>query len=98
VLFRSERAIILSDGKHLTFDGMIGYNLSSLSERGPRDEQGLERLDDVEARHIEAVLNKVGRKVSGKGGAAEVLGINPNTLRHRMRKLGIGFGRKRASS
>jgi DNA-binding NtrC family response regulator len=32
--------------------------------------------------------------VSGKGGAAELLGINPNTLRHRLRKLGIPFGRK----
>ncbi|WP_188932526.1 sigma 54-interacting transcriptional regulator [Puia dinghuensis] len=37
---------------------------------------------------IEA-LRKCNGKVSGKGGAAELLGINPNTLSTRMRKLGI---------
>jgi transcriptional regulator with GAF, ATPase, and Fis domain len=56
-------------------------------------EQEAERLDHVEARHIEAILKKAGGRVSGKGGAAELLGIHPETLRHRMRKLGIRFGR-----
>jgi transcriptional regulator with GAF, ATPase, and Fis domain len=88
-----ERAIILSKSKHLTFGNTIGYDAPS-RERRPGDEQGTQRLDELEARHIEAVLNKVDRRVSGKGGAADLLGINPNTLRHRMRKLGIRFGRK----
>ena len=88
-----ERAIILSDGRHMTFDGMIGRHASP-SERRQGDEQETQRLEQVEARHIEAVLRKAGGKVSGKGGAADLLGINPNTLRHRMRKLGIRFGRK----
>jgi DNA-binding protein Fis len=35
--------------------------------------------------------------VEGKEGAAELLGVNPGTLRHRMRKLKIPFGRKSAS-
>ena len=30
-------------------------------------------------------------KIHGEGGAGELLGINPNTLRNRMRKLGIPF-------
>jgi hypothetical protein len=34
-----------------------------------------------------------GGRVEGQGGAAELLGVNPGTLRHRMRKLGIAFGR-----
>jgi DNA-binding protein Fis len=33
-------------------------------------------------------------KIQGPGGAAEILSINPNTLRKRMRKLGINFGRE----
>ena len=37
------------------------------------------------------VLDITGWKIHGPGGAGEVLGINPNTLRHRMRKLGIPF-------
>ena len=32
-----------------------------------------------------------GGKIHGQGGAGELLGINPNTLRYRMRKLGIPF-------
>ena len=32
-------------------------------------------------------------KVQGTGGAAELLGIQSNTLRARMRKLGISYGR-----
>ena len=34
-------------------------------------------------------------KVHRPGGAAELMGINPNTLRNRMNKLGIPYGRKR---
>lgn len=32
-----------------------------------------------------------GGKIDGPGGAGELLGVNPNTLRHRMKKLGIPF-------
>jgi transcriptional regulator with GAF, ATPase, and Fis domain len=45
------------------------------------------------ARHIRRTLEMTGGKVEGREGAAELLGINPGTLRHRMRKLGIPFGR-----
>ncbi|OPY75199.1 MAG: Formate hydrogenlyase transcriptional activator [Syntrophorhabdus sp. PtaU1.Bin050] len=89
-----ERAIILSDPKHVTFADTIGRPAPSLSKDGSLGEQESERLDQVEVRHIEAVLKKTAGKVSGQGNAAELLGINPNTLRHRMRKLGIRFGRR----
>jgi formate hydrogenlyase transcriptional activator len=36
-----------------------------------------------------ATLEGLRWKVEGEGGAAEVLGINPSTLRTRMRKHGI---------
>jgi hypothetical protein len=32
-----------------------------------------------------------GGKIHGPGGAGELLGVNPNTLRYKMRKLGISF-------
>lgn len=38
---------------------------------------------------IVVALKQCNGKVAGKGGAAEVLGVNPNTLSTRMRKLGI---------
>jgi transcriptional regulator with GAF, ATPase, and Fis domain len=51
-------------------------------------------LDDVMAAHIRRVLALSDGRVEGKGGAAELMQINPSTLRKRMRKLGILFGRK----
>lgn len=88
-----ERALILSKDKHLTFGDIVSYETTS-HEQHRIGEHGIQRLDEVEARHIETILNKVSGRVSGKGGAADLLGVNPNTLRHRMRKLGISFGRK----
>jgi transcriptional regulator with GAF, ATPase, and Fis domain len=43
--------------------------------------------------HIEQVLNMTGGRVEGNHGAAELLGIKPNTLRYRMKKLGISYSR-----
>ena len=53
-------------------------------------------LDQAMSRHIENVLKITKGKVHGPGGAAELLAIKPNTLRARMDKLGIRFGRKKA--
>ncbi len=46
-------------------------------------------LDDVQRRHILAVLEKTGWRISGPRGAAAVLGVKPTTLEHRIAKLGI---------
>jgi chemotaxis protein methyltransferase CheR len=46
-------------------------------------------LEAVERDHILRVLDQTQWKVSGKNGAAEILGLNRSTLRARMRKLGI---------
>lgn len=46
-------------------------------------------LDDVMREHILAALEYSRGKVHGRGGAGELLGINPDTLRKRMKKLGL---------
>jgi formate hydrogenlyase transcriptional activator len=46
-------------------------------------------LDEVQRRHILAVLQKTGWRVSGKNGAAAILGLKPTTLESRMARLGI---------
>jgi formate hydrogenlyase transcriptional activator len=43
----------------------------------------------VERRHILAVLEEVRWIVDGPRGAAKILNLHPNTLRSRMKKLGI---------
>ncbi|MFZ5892978.1 MAG: sigma 54-interacting transcriptional regulator [Myxococcota bacterium] len=50
---------------------------------------GVRSLDEVERRHILSVLESSGWVVEGERGAAKVLGMHPNTLRSRMKKLGI---------
>ncbi len=52
-------------------------------------------LDAVIVEHIERALASVGGRIEGPDGAASLLGINPHTLRARMRKLGIDWARFR---
>ena len=51
-------------------------------------------LDEVERRYIVRVLEATEGQISGARGAAEILGLHANTLRYRMKKLGITVGRK----
>lgn len=46
-------------------------------------------LEAMERTHIMSVLEKCDWKISGKGNAAETLGLNASTLRSRMKKLGV---------
>jgi len=46
-------------------------------------------LEEVERAHISAVLQQTRGVIEGANGAAKTLGMHPNTLRHRMEKLGI---------
>jgi transcriptional regulator with GAF, ATPase, and Fis domain len=55
-------------------------------------------LEEVEKAHIRAVLEACDGKISGAGGAAEVLGLHPNTLRSRLKKLGLAAGRRGRSA
>jgi transcriptional regulator with GAF, ATPase, and Fis domain len=54
-------------------------------------------LDQAMARHIQDALEKTNGRIEGKGGAADLLEINPHTLRSRMKKLGVDWNRFRAS-
>ena len=50
-------------------------------------------LDDITRSHIREVLKMADGKVKGKNGAAALLGMNPSTLRNKMQKLKIPYGR-----
>jgi transcriptional regulator with GAF, ATPase, and Fis domain len=54
-------------------------------------------LDVAMKQHIERALLATRGRIEGGGGAADVLAINPHTLRARMRKLRIDWSRFRAS-
>ena len=46
-------------------------------------------LEDVERQYVLEVLEACSWRIEGEGGAARRLGLHPNTLRNRMRKLGV---------
>ena len=55
----------------------------------PTTQSSLNTLENVERNHILRALNETRWVIHGGRGAAEILGINPSTLRSRMEKLGI---------
>jgi len=75
-----ERAVIVARGPRLVVEipGAVGVPL--VNPMG---------LAAFEADHIRKVLDSVGWRVRGSGGAAEILGMKPTTLDSRMSKLGI---------
>ena len=46
-------------------------------------------LEEAERSHILKVMKECRWKLKGMGGAADWLGLNPSTLRFRLKKLGI---------
>jgi len=76
-----ERAVIVTKGPRLVVD--VPRTTSATVTASST------RLIDVEAEQIRVVLERAGWRVRGAGGAAELLGMNPNTLDSRMIKLGI---------
>jgi transcriptional regulator with GAF, ATPase, and Fis domain len=78
-----ERALIRSAGDTLQLDAAVG-------ERPRERLTGASgTLDEVQRLHIETVLRLCHWRINGRGNAAERLGLHPNTLRFRMKKLGV---------
>jgi PAS domain S-box-containing protein len=55
----------------------------------PSDGNSLPKLAEVERAHISRALEACRWRVAGPEGAGALLGVHPNTLRHRMKKLRI---------
>jgi PAS domain S-box-containing protein len=77
-----ERAVINSSGPKLR----LADELKPFPQDLPTP---LKSIGSVEFDHIVRVLEHTDWKVSGKDGAAEILGLKRGTLRARMQKLGI---------
>lgn len=67
------------------------FQLVEQLEQGPGMEadKPIKGFETMAREHILQVLHKTGWKIEGKGGAAAILGLNPSTLRFRLKKLGI---------
>ena len=96
-----ERAVVLSSGTVLK----LGPDLLPLLDDAAGPDEPLEAaagaqlvsLADAERRYIESVLAHTKGVVEGADGAARILDLHPNTLRSRMKKLGIPRARHEIS-
>jgi len=82
-----ERAVIFSESNSLKLAAPL-KNLQPAKTPEPSDSP-FQSLFEMEKSHILMALEKTHWNVTGKGGAADLLRINPSTLRGRMRKHGI---------
>jgi formate hydrogenlyase transcriptional activator len=94
-----ERGVVLCQGPVLTLDP----SLLSAGDVPPRavtsapvdhpmratGPKGSSSLEEVERQHSRAVLEQTDGVVEGPKGAARILSLHPNTLRSKMKKLGI---------
>jgi formate hydrogenlyase transcriptional activator len=68
---------------------LVGERTPSASEPLSTLEPTAATLEEIERNHIVAILNQTQGVVEGPRGAAKILGLHPNTLRHRIQKLGL---------
>ena len=93
-----ERAMILHRSGPLRFDDLDLSSDEPLNATAQAPINATLKLDPLVKRHIRHVLKLTGGKIHGPGGAGEILGVNPDTLRYRMKKLGIPFRKKNTTS
>jgi len=104
-----ERAAILGNGRWLEMSKALGIAAPAASALRPLQAMSLSRVagppaelaqsttfDEQARAFIEAALRKSLGRVDGPFGAALLLGLNPQTLRSRMKKLGVDARRFRA--
>ena len=84
-----ERAVIASAGNVLQMPDFLPIAGKGQMYSIPAGTSPHQTLEEVERQHIALVLDSVAWRISGKGGAADLLGLKPSTLRFRMKKLGI---------
>jgi len=100
-----ERAVVLSSGPSLELEALVSEaaparisvsssaTLSASAASAPAGSAAgpdeTLTLEEIERRHIRAVLDAAGWVIEGPRGAAQRLNSSPSTIRSRMKKLGI---------
>ena len=83
-----ERSVLLAKTSEIE-----NFDLPKIVEKSSEENQGqIKSMEEMERDHIMNALQNCGGKVSGIGGAAELLKIQPQTLYSKMKKLGIDKG------
>jgi DNA-binding NtrC family response regulator len=94
-----ERAVVLSEPPRLRIPPLEAATRAIPARPGTpsgAERRELVTLAEAERRHIAHVLRHVRGRITGPGGAAEILGMKPSTLNFRIRKLGLADEVRRA--
>jgi DNA-binding NtrC family response regulator len=85
-----ERSLILDRTGPLDFENVL-INKPPARDKttAPSNSASFLKLDEIMSLHIRQALKMTNGRIHGPDGAAELLGINPSTLRSRIKKLGI---------
>jgi transcriptional regulator with GAF, ATPase, and Fis domain len=93
-----ERSLIRRQAKGaldiVAFDDVLAPDEQKEGGVHDRTEGHVRPLDDIVATHIKKALDEAGGRIEGRRGAAKLLGLHPSTLRGRMKKLHIPYGKK----
>ena len=89
-----ERSLIVNHGGTLRFGDLTMKIDDNNKPNIMIGEAANLNLNAITSLHVRRVLQMTNGKVAGHGGAAELMGINPSTLRHKMRILNIHSGRR----
>ena len=89
-----ERGLINTRTGPLSFHHLAQYNQTDNNTTNQHQTTTHLPLNDAMFHHISKVVASTNGRVEGSDGAAEILKINPSTLRKKMNKLGIAYGRK----
>ena len=93
-----ERVVVLSNGPTLTIDrSLLLPTQAATVNNETQPWQNITAsapvaatsLDDLQRQHILNVLTQTGWVIEGENGAARKLNLHPNTLRSRLKKMGI---------
>jgi DNA-binding NtrC family response regulator len=92
------RAALLSDPPRLRLPPLDSRASAAPAPPEPAPSDEWITLEESERRYVRRVLRHAGGRVSGPGGAAELLGLKPTSLQFRIDKLGLRAELARARS
>ncbi len=81
-----EEALVLSAG------GPLHFSPNEKPSIGPSAPVLSMSFDAAQRHYFMQILKSCNGRIAGKGGAAEKAGMNPNTLRSKLQKLGVPYG------
>jgi formate hydrogenlyase transcriptional activator len=84
--------LLVSEDPTLRIPSLNGISHEAVISGNSRPDSDVRKvctLAEAEREHISEVVEMTNGLIAGKGGAAEILGVPPSTLRNRMKKLGI---------